>query len=256
MSEEWSNWDIVLSGEKFVAQKSLRKMIAMHSTSKAHIMVERILKERMKSKIHMATGKSMAQYKAVMEKCLEDRPYTDYEAMLDLQERNGIEIGITLHSRWSCNAMVDIIAKTMRLSTIDEITANDKMIAFIIDGSTSLAKASCLIVNDFPLNIFLGILLLEGQDAENICKCLLEFLNKNDITHEYRPRHCVAFTSDGASTMVGIVKGVAIKFKAKYPQIVTWYCLNHRLELAVSGTTKSVERVSPIKSFFSKIYAI
>ena len=49
----------------------------------------------------------MAQYKAVTEKCLrtayfvakEDRPYTDYEAMLDLQERNGIEIGITLHSK-------------------------------------------------------------------------------------------------------------------------------------------------------------
>ena len=103
--------------------------------------------------------------------------------MLDVQERNGIEIGITLHSRWSCTAMVDVIAETMRQSTINEITTNNKMIAVIIDESTSLAKASRLliylrsIVNDFPANIFLGILELEGQDAENICKCLLGFLN-------------------------------------------------------------------------------
>ena len=92
----------------------------------------------MESNIQMATGKSM-------EKCLrtayfvakEDRPYTAYEAMLDLQERNGIEIGITLHSRWSCTAMVDVVAETMHRSTRNEITTNNKMIAVIIDESIS-----------------------------------------------------------------------------------------------------------------------
>ena len=34
------------------------------------------------------------------------------------------------------------------------------------------------VFNDFFVNIFLGILELEGQDAENICNCLLGFLNK------------------------------------------------------------------------------
>ena len=71
-------------------------------------MVEQILKERMESNIQMATAKSMAQYKAIMEKCLqtayfiakEDHLYTNTEAKLDLQERNSIEIKIILHSRW------------------------------------------------------------------------------------------------------------------------------------------------------------
>ena len=48
------------------------------------------------------------------------------------------------------------------------------------------------------------------------------------------------------------IKGVAIKFKSKYAQIVTWHCLNHRLQLGVSDAMKSVERVSPIESFFPK----
>ena len=50
MSQEWITCDIVPSGEKSVAQKSLRKKIIKQSTSKAHIIFERILKERMESK--------------------------------------------------------------------------------------------------------------------------------------------------------------------------------------------------------------
>ena len=95
-----------------MALKSLQKKIVKHSTNKAHI-IERIRMERIASKTQRATGLSIAQYRAVMEKCLrtayfiakEDCPHTDYEAMLDTQERNSIEIGITLHSRWSCTGI-------------------------------------------------------------------------------------------------------------------------------------------------------
>ena len=74
--------------------------------------------------------------------------------------------------------MVDVIAETMRRSTINELTTNNKMIPVIIDESTSLLKASCLIiylrsvVNDFPVNIFLGILELEDKMQKtfaNVC---------------------------------------------------------------------------------------
>ena len=102
------------------------------------------------------------------------------------------------------------------------------------------------------MSIFLGIIELKGQDAENICKCLLGCLKKSNITHEYLTRHFVAFTNDGSSTTIETVKGNAVKLKVKYPQIVTWHCLNHRLELAVSDTMKSVEGCHQLSHFLPK----
>ena len=44
--------------------------------------------------------------------------------------------------------------------------------------------------------------------------------------------------------------------KSRYPQIVLWHCLNHRLELAVSDTITAVDGTQPIEDFIGKIYTI
>ena len=97
---------------------------------------------------------SAAQHKSATEKCLrtayyvakENRPDSDYENLVKLQQKNGISLGVTLHSRWSCTEMIDIIATTMRKDLVAEITKNNKKIAIIIDEATSNAKDSCLVV--------------------------------------------------------------------------------------------------------------
>ena len=59
--------------------------------------------------------------------------------------------------------MVDVLTENMHHSTINELTTNNKIVAIIIGESTSLVTASCLsihlhsVVNDFPVNIFIGI---------------------------------------------------------------------------------------------------
>ena len=88
-----------------------------------------------------STGLSVAQHQSATEKCLrtayyvakENRPYSDYENLVKLQQKNGISLGVTLHSRWSCTEMIDIIATTMRKKLIKEITKNNKKIAIIMD---------------------------------------------------------------------------------------------------------------------------
>ena len=72
-------------------------------------------------------------------------------------------------------------------------------------------------------------------------------LNRNKITHDYLAKHIVGLTSDGVSAMQGINRGAATKLKKRYPQIVIWHYLNHRLELAVSGTLKVVHGVNQVK---------
>ena len=156
--------------------------------------------------------------------------------------------------------MIEIISTTMHEDLIKEVTKNNHKISIIIDESTSVSKYSCLIVYirsiiiSSPVNIFLSIVELEGQDADSICRSLQDLLQRNKIYHEYLVRNLVAFTSDETSVMMGKVKGVAVKLKSKYPHIFLWHCLNHRL--AVSDTMKAINGVYPVEAFFSKIYAI
>ena len=165
---------------------------------------------------------------------------------------------MTLHSRWSCTEMIDTIATTMRQDLVNEITKNNKKIAIIIDEATSTAKDSCLVVY-IGSNIngsAVSITELSGQDANSVCKSLLDLQESNGIDDKYLERNLIAFTSDGASLMMGAIKGVGTILKSKYPQIALWHCLNHRLELAVSDTINAVGGTQPIKDFFCKIYTI
>ena len=81
--------------------------------------------------------------------------------------------------------MIDIISTTMREDLINEITKNNHKISIIIDESTSVSKYSCLIVYirsiiiGSPVNIFLSSVELEGQDADPICRSLLDILQRN-----------------------------------------------------------------------------
>ncbi len=55
--------------------------------------------------------------------------------------------------------------------------------------------------------------------------------------------HLIGFSSDGASCMTGQHGGLATLLKAKYPKIIAFHCMAHRLELAVKNAVDAVNRV-------------
>ena len=132
----------------------MRKKISKHARSKAHLTATKVLKEQQDRQIQSSTGLSVAQHQSATKKCLrtsyyvakENRPYLDYENLVTIQQENGVNLGMTLHSRWSCTEMIDTIATTMRQDLVNEITKNNKTIAVIIDEATSNATDSCLVV--------------------------------------------------------------------------------------------------------------
>ena len=125
-----------------------------------------------------------------------------------------------------------------------------------------MTKSCCLIVylraviKDSPENIFLDIIELSSQSADETYNALFGVLNRTKIVHDYLATHLVGFTSDGASVMQGINREVSTKLEKRYPQIVLWHCLNHGLELAVSNTLKVMQGVNQNESFFSKVYSV
>ena len=151
ISREWTDCNIFPSTTNnrkksaAEAQKYLREKISKHARSKAHLTAIKVLKEQQNRQIQSSTGLSVAQNQSTTEKCLrtsyyvtkENRPYLDYENLVTLQQKNGVNLGITLHLRWSCTEMIDTIATTMRQDLVNEITKNNKKIAIIIDEATS-----------------------------------------------------------------------------------------------------------------------
>ncbi|XP_060871359.1 E3 SUMO-protein ligase KIAA1586-like [Metopolophium dirhodum] len=65
----------------------------------------------------------------------------------------------------------------------------------------------------------------------------------------------IAFASDGASVMTGKKAGVATKLREKIPNLFTWHCLCHRLELSVHDVIKDCTGVSRFQSLMDKLYA-
>ena len=56
--------------------------------------------------------------------------------------------------------------------------------------------------------------------------------------------------------MLGRKSGVVSQILGKYPNVIIWHCLNHRLELAVSDAIGEVTAVNHSQIFFDKLYSI
>ena len=79
---------------------------------------------------------------------------------------------------------------------------------------------------------------LEGRpNLENIFDLIKAIFEKFELPRE----SLVGYSSDGASVMTGVKKGVAAKLKAQYnSKLFTQHCFNHRLVLASKDAQKEI----------------
>jgi hypothetical protein len=112
------------------------------------------------------------------------------------------------------------------------------------------------LMNGEPRFMFLDLIELEGQSAMTIFESLLRCLAFYGFDNDYLKNRLIGFASDGASVMLGRKSGVASMIVEKYPTVIVWHCLNHRLELVVSNAIKEVTAVNHFQAFFDKLYLI
>jgi hypothetical protein len=169
-----------------------------------------------------------------------------------------------LRSRFSATEMAMHISEQMTKQACQKIVEAGVRIAVLIDESTIASNKSTLIVylkcmpglNVEPHFMFLQLLELDDQRAATITAKLLDCLHSNGFTDEYLMTHLVAFASDGASVMTGIKSGVARLLGEKFPKVIPWHCLNHRLELAVGDSADEVQGVSHFRIFMDSLYSL
>ena len=212
----------------------------------------KVLKAREENSIKTSTVKGQEKHKEGTEKCLrtvyfvvyQNRPLSDYPDLIDLQEKNGVNVGSTLQSRFLARKWSIALQRACVQRYVNE-SKQSCVISYI----------RSVVCDDKPVNVFLDICELPGQDTQSICDCIANTLAKYSFDKEYLVKNLIAFTFDGASVMLGVKSGVGKRLKDQFPALVLWYCMNHRLELAVSDAVKSINGFYTLESFFNKIYS-
>ncbi len=112
-----------------------------------------------------------------------NRPFTDHDSLIELQEINGVNMGTSLHSRYSSTKIVEHIATEMQNKIVHSIVSFSSKLSVLIDEATSLSHKSAMIVNvkasvdgATPEFVSLELVELESQRAEDIEEALLNCL--------------------------------------------------------------------------------
>jgi hypothetical protein len=134
--------------------KSQRTKILAHQASLAHNKAGLVFSEAQKTQLENLTLQQVAHCISTMEKIFNtayylvknDRPFTDHEDLIQLQKKNGLNVGITLHSRYSATEIIKHIALEFKKKLISKLTVENRKISVLTDESTTLDKQSTLII--------------------------------------------------------------------------------------------------------------
>lgn len=134
-----------------------------------------------------------------------------------------------------CSDIVDHISTEMKHVLVAKMVASKILMPVLVDESTSLSRSSCLIVyvratfdeDVESVTFFLPILSLPATTADGIEMSLMQCLNANGFSYEYLHECFIGLAAHGASVMLGKKNGIAAKLKARFPQLLTWHCMNH-----------------------------
>ncbi|XP_077335488.1 E3 SUMO-protein ligase KIAA1586 homolog [Lithobates pipiens] len=249
ISKEWSTGTITPYGKtKKDMLTSLRKKIHIHRISEAHVKAGNIqavsrkeilqsnIAEQQKHKFVSTTKVFRTAYFCAKK----NRPFTDFPDLISLQVANGADLGSILHSEYTAAQIIDCIASEMRKKLCKAVVEQASKISVYIDESTTVSTHSVLIVYIRAS--------VNGKDPT----CLSKF----GFSDDFLAKNWIGACSDGASVMLGRKSGVLERLSQKYPQLVKWHCLCHRLELCISDTIHSIPGLHHLTSFFEKLYAV
>ncbi|KAJ6657829.1 hypothetical protein lerEdw1_001879 [Lerista edwardsae] len=267
-SKEWAGFQVVGNGKD--KQGSLRKKFWEHSKSKAHDLCKENYKTREQEHLTKAIDKlnekhlstTCRVFNSVYSLAKRCRPFSDIEDEIELQIKNGLDMGVALHSRQTAATIVDFIAKEIIKEIFTKVAENSLKICLIIDEASTISCKPVIIIFvkvedsvSSPM-IFVELVELEKQDAETICFAVMNSLQNVGLTKDYLKKHLIGFCSDGASVMLGRKSGVSTRIAKDFPNIIIWHCLNHRLQLVLDDSVKDIKQINHFKIFLDKIFTI
>jgi len=121
-----------------------------------------------------------------------NKPFRDFESLIDLQEGNSLDMGRVLHSKTVAIYIIDHVSSQMKKRLLTKIIESMSKINVLADESTRLGQKSTLIMflktsvdgEAAPVSFRLDLVDLETLCASHIKDAILDCLRKNGFTTE------------------------------------------------------------------------
>ena len=192
------------------------------------------------------------------------KPFTDFEKLISLQQASSVNTGRVFHSKTVAVDLIEHVFSQMKKKLLTTILESRSKINVLGDKSIRVGDKSILIVflrvsvdsKATPINFPLDLVELESLCASHIADKIVDSFLKNGYTIELLLEVFVGFCNDGASVMLETKSGVGKLLEDKFPDIILWYCLNHRLELAAGNALKIISGTIDFHSFLAHFYSL
>ena len=179
--------------------------------------------------------------------CKEGMAFTKMAPLCELEEKHGVDLGAGYKNNQACAIFVDYIARAQR-EGLAAVLAKTRFFSIQADSSTdsgNIEDELFLVVYFDPYtsdgnvhirNRFLTVRRPAHSNAEGLFDCFvsaLTYVGIDDWEHKL-----VGFGCDGANVNLG-ARGLKGYLEKSVPWVLVFWCLAHRLELALKDALKS-----------------
>lgn len=188
-----------------------------------------------------------------------ERPFTDFPLLLELQECNGVSIGDTYRNDKSAKSFVKNIGG-IYYDQVRNLLQNADYFSIFCDGTTDRTDTEKEVIlvkvleDYYPKIKYFKLQEPENTKADGILAAIDQAFFEANL-QQYKQK-TIGFCSDGASVMMGARRGVIqlLKTAGNADWIMPVWCLAHKLELAVKDAFKSTYMDTVIEILVSIYY--
>lgn len=219
---------------------------------------------RMLSKLETASEKRVKmQFETAYLIAKEGLAFTNMKPLCYLQEKHGVDLGVTYRNDLACASFVNFIAQDLKMQLHDALS-KAKFFSIQMDGSTDSANKEeelfltiyfdphCDDGSVHVRNRYFCVRQPKSVNAAGLFECFERALAYVEV--DSLPEKLIGFGCDGANVNMGD-QGLKGQLKATRPWLITVWCLAHRLELSLKDAFKNT-LFSEIDEFLLRIYSV
>lgn len=146
--------------------------------------------------------------------------FRNFENEITLHKLNYIDLGVLLHSRFSCTTITDFISQEIRRRMVEVIT-------IIVDENDTVSKYTTMIIylrgcfcGSKSRTVFFDLTEVKDESAKGLKKALIDDFMLHSIPEKILNDCLIGFIADGASTMLGRGSGLSIHWKRVSPTLL------------------------------------
>ena len=178
----------------------------------------------------------------------ENMAFTKMAPLCELQERHGVNLGTGYKNEKACATFVDFISLEQQHIVVNSL-AKARFFSLQLDGSTDsgnvedevfLVVYSDLFSTDGRIHVrneFLTVRRPGRADAEGLFACVRAAMGYMGVANW--ESKVIGVGCDGANVNMGSTGGLKALLRKEMPWVVVFWCLAHRLELALKDALKN-----------------